>query len=141
MTLRLPFAVSALCKSTYPKDSVLHEPLQNPRPARLPLIAPRAPPSGKLLRLVNDIPFKVPESGATEAATMITLAAAFPFAVRTEKLLPFSIKPTDCPLALPPLKRAMFGLPLSQVKEEKLLHVSAAEIPLNTRIRSVLHVT
>jgi hypothetical protein len=72
-----------------------------------------------LLRLVNDIPLRVPESAPTEAPTIITSAAAFPFAVKTEKLVPFRIWPTDSPLARPPSKRATFGFPLPQANEAK----------------------
>ncbi len=95
-TLTLPLAAKALCKSTKPKE----RPLQVPEHPNAVLMAPSAPPSGKVLRDVNEVPFScAPAKDPREAATMMMSSAAAPFEVDTVK---------------PPLedaRRATFGVP------------------------------
>ena len=79
-------------------------------------MAPSAPPSGKLLKLVNDVPFNEPVNVETEAPTRMTSSAALPLVLKTEKwFVPFRTKPIDWPLAVPPPKRAVLGVACAQV--------------------------
>src|SRR5205823_8368158 len=81
-TLTLPLAANALCKSTNPKES----PLQVPEHPSALLIAPSAPPSGKLLSDVKEVPFScAPAKDPRDAATMMMSSAAAPFEVDTVK--------------------------------------------------------
>src|SRR5258708_37625825 len=90
-------------------------------------MAPVAPPSGKLVKLVKADPFKVPVSGVADAARIMTSAPPAPLCVETVNMLLLSRSPAPgLPMAVPePPINAPSCTPLAQVKDANALQVSA----------------
>ena len=122
-TVMEPPAVRPVCKSTKPNDCGL----LNPSEASVLLIALVAPPSGKLLKDVNEVPFSIPDGEEPWNAAITTISAASLLPCRVIPKLPLVINCVtgsapfeDCPTIL-----TVLGVDLAHVNPLKLIQVSA----------------
>src|SRR5260370_40449604 len=94
----VPFALSAVPKSTYPNCRLQG---QKPRFDIVLVMAPVAPPSGKLLKLLKEMPLSVPVGAPlAKAARIITSEPPFPWPVVMLNIVLLRRIPTDYPLVL-----------------------------------------